>query len=45
LFRLLLAAVTPVDFSREFPPETDSESADRLALERGENEGMPVRPG
>jgi hypothetical protein len=45
LFRLLFAAAPPVVFSREFPLETSSETADRLALERGENEGMPVRPG
>jgi hypothetical protein len=45
LFRLLLAAAAPVDFSWEFPPETDSEKTDRLAIERGENEGMAVRAG
>jgi len=45
LFRLLFAAAPPVVFSREFPPETVSEKGDRLAIEQGESEGMPVRPG
>lgn len=45
LFRRLLAAVAPVDFSRECRAETDSEKADRLAVERGENEGMAFRGG
>jgi hypothetical protein len=45
LFRLLFAAAAPADFSREMPPETDSDKADRLAIERGENEGMTVHAG
>jgi hypothetical protein len=45
LFRLLFGAAAPVDFSWEVAPETDSETADRLAIEQGENEGMPVRAG
>ena len=40
LFRLLFAAVAPVDLSRGLLPEADSVKADRLAIERGENEGM-----
>lgn len=39
-FRLLFAAVAPVNLSRELLPEADSAKADRLAIERGENEGM-----
>jgi hypothetical protein len=45
LFRLLFPVPAPVDFSGEFPPETASETADRLAIERGENEGMAVHAG
>ena len=45
LFFLLFAAAAAVDFSREFARETDSEKADRLAIERGENEGMAVHIG
>ncbi|MDH3865145.1 MAG: hypothetical protein OEV10_14365, partial [Gammaproteobacteria bacterium] len=45
LFRLLFAAAPPVDFSWKFARETDSETADRLAIERGENEGMAVHAG
>jgi len=45
LFRLHFAAAAPVDFSWEVAAETNSETADRLAIERGENEGMPVRAG
>jgi hypothetical protein len=45
LFRLLFAAATPADYSAEPLPETDSEKADRLAVEQGENEGMTVHDG
>jgi hypothetical protein len=45
MFRLLFAAAPLEDFSREFPPATDSEKADRMAIERGENEGMAFHAG
>ncbi|MEE4161394.1 MAG: hypothetical protein V2I25_02735 [Woeseiaceae bacterium] len=39
-FRLLFAAAAPEMPARELLPETASVKADRLAIERGENEGM-----
>ena len=41
----LFAATAPADFPGEILPETDSEKADRLAVEQGENEGMTVHAG
>ena len=41
-FRLLSAVAGSLKRSRAFSPETDNEMTDRLAVERGENEGMTV---
>ena len=45
LFRLLFAPVAPVDSANEYPLHATSENEDCLAIEQGENEGMPVRAG